>query len=130
MKDYVLSFIIGSSILSYVLWVLSLLRVKKSYYNFNGYLYLMILPIVTGFMTSFSLYLTRKFNGTLFQRLIFTSIIASLTAIFCVYYFKLYNWDNEKHKNKKYVYPFLSFIAHFINYGFIFYVLEKQFIKL
>jgi hypothetical protein len=122
MRDYILSFIIGSSILSYMLWILSLKRVKLDYYNFNGYVYYMITPFYFGIMNVLSLYFSRKFKLTKINRLLITSIISSAIIITLVYYFKIYNWKNN---NKKYLYPLMSLSGHLITYFIIIYILES-----
>lgn len=122
MKEYVLSFIIGSSILAYMLWIISLSRVDLEYYNFNGYLYYIIVPIYFGIMNVLSLYFSKKYKLSKLTRLIVTSVISSFIVINLVYRFKLYNW---KDKTKKYKYPLMSLTGHFITYFIIIYILEE-----
>lgn len=122
MKEYVLSFIIGSSILSYMLWVISLSRVDIKYYNFDGYIYYILMPIYFGFINVLSFYFSKKYKLSKLTRLIVTSAISSFIIINLVYRFKLYNW---KDKTKKYRYPLLSLTGHLITYFIIIYILEE-----
>jgi len=122
MKEYVLSFIIGSSILTYMLWIISLNQLDLEYYNFDGYLYYILVPIYFGSMNVLSLYFSNKYNLSKLTRLIVTSIISSFIIISVVYRFKLYNWKDE---NKKYKYPFMSLTGHLITYFIIIYILEE-----
>lgn len=122
MKEYVLSFIIGSSILAYMLWVISLSRVDIKYYNFNGYIYYILIPIYFGTINVLSLYFSKKYKLSKLTRLIVTSVISSFIIINLVYRFKLYNW---KDKTKKYRYPLLNLTGHLITYFIIIYILEE-----
>lgn len=122
MKEYVLSFIIGSSILAYMLWIISFSRLDLKYYNFNGYLYYILVPIYFGIMNVLSLYFSKKYKLSKLTRLIVTSIISSFIVINLVYRFKLYNW---KDKTKKYKYPLMSLTGHLTTYFIIIYILEE-----
>lgn len=122
MKEYVLSFIIGSSILAYMLWIISLSRVDLEYYNFNGYIYYILMPIYFGIINVLSLYFSKKYKLSKLTRLIVTSVISSFIIINLVYRFKLYNW---KDKTKKYMYPLMSLTGHLITYFIIIYILEE-----
>ena len=122
MKEYVLSFIIGSSILAYILWIISLSRVDIKYYNFNGYVYYILVPIYFGFINVLSFYFSKKYKLSKLTRLIVTSVISSFIIINLVYRFKLYNW---KDKTKKYMYPLMSLTGHLITYFIIIYILEE-----
>ena len=121
MKQYVQSFVVGSSILSYMLFILSLMRLPRDYYNFNPYVYYIIIPFYFGLMNMFSLFLTNKFNLSKLVRLVLISMMSSSVVIFLVYNFKLYNW---KKSNKKYRYPFMNFMGHLFCYFIMIYVLE------
>ena len=125
MKEYVLSFIIGSSILSYILVSYPLKHLDLDYYNFNGYTYYILVPIYFGIINMLSLYFSKKYKLSKFNRLIGTSIISSGIIISIAYYFKLYNWKN---KNRKYRYPLINFTGHLSTYFIIIYLLE-EFIK-
>ena len=70
MKEYVLSFIIGSSILAYMLWIISLSRVDLEYYNFSGYIYYILMPIYFGIINVLSLYFSKKYKLSKLTRLI------------------------------------------------------------
>ena len=122
MNNNILSFFIGSSILSYILWIVSLKRLDLSYYNFDGYIYYMTTPLYFGIMNMLSFYISNKFNIPTIIRFIATSIISSCMVITLVYKFNLYNWKDE---NKKYKYPLMSLSGHFITYFIIIYILEK-----
>ena len=122
-KDYVLSFVIGSSILVYMMWVLSLRRLDMDYYNFSGYNYFILAPLYFGIMNVISFYLAKKTGASDLTRLLVTSVISSLIVINLVYRYKLYNW---KDKNKKYKYPLMSITGHLITYFIIIYVLERN----
>tara|TARA_Y100000389_G_scaffold203857_1_gene253777 strand:+ start:863 stop:1681 length:819 start_codon:yes stop_codon:yes gene_type:complete len=123
LKEYVLAFIVGSSILAYILWVLSLRKVDIDYYNFDGYLYFILVPVYIGIMNVLSLYFSKKYGISNITRLLVTSLISSLIVINLVYRLKLYNW---KDKNKKKRYPLMSFIGHFLTYFIVIYVLENS----
>ena len=121
LKEHVLSFVIGSSILVYMIWVLSLRRIDMDYYNFSGYNYFILAPLYFGIMNVLSFYIAKKTGASNLTRLIVTSVISSLIVINLVYRYKLYNWKNEK---KKYRYPLMSITGHLITYFIIIYVLE------
>ncbi len=122
-KDLVLSFVIGSSILVYLLWVLSFRRLDTNYYNFDGYLYFILAPLYFGIINTISFYLSNKYKVNNLTRFLTTSVISSLIVIFLVYRNKLYNW---KDKNKKYKYPVMSLSGHLITYFIIIYLLEGR----
>ena len=121
MKEYLLAFVIGSSIFSYVLFVLSLSRLPRDYYNFSGYVYYIIVPIYFGIMNMLSLFVANRFKLSKFHRLILTTLVSSFIVITLVYSLKLYNW---KDKNKKYIYPFMNLAGHLSTYFIIIYLLE------
>ena len=125
MKEYLLAFVIGSSIFSYILFVLSLSRLPRDYYNFSGYVYYIIVPIYFGIMNMLSLFLANRFQLSKFQRLILITLVSSSIVITLVYSLKLYNWkDKNKDKNKQYIYPFMNLAGHLSTYFIIIYLLE------
>ena len=127
MKDYVLSFIIGSCIFGYFIWVLSLLRLNINYYKFNPYLYFIALPITNGLLTAISLYLARLLNISKFLRLVLVSLSSWSVVVYIVYYKKIYRW--KKDSIKPYIYPLINFAGNFTTFFIIIYLLESLFIK-
>ena len=74
MKEYVLSFIIGSSILAYMLWVISLSRVDIKYYNFDGYIYYILMPNLLWYYKCLITLLFKKYKLSKLTRLIVTRV--------------------------------------------------------
>ena len=122
-KEHVLSFVIGSCILVYMMWVISLRRIDMNYYNFSGYNYFILAPLYFGIINVLSFYIAKKTGSSNLTRLLVTSIISSLIVINLVYRYKLYNWKDRK---KKYRYPLMSITGHLITYFIIIYILERN----
>lgn len=121
--SYLRSFVIASSLPVFILWFLRLHQVKDRINIPHGYeMYKVLAPLYFGLMNMISLYLSKKYNWSLRQRLLNISLVS------CVFVFTL----NKLAKTytlttKQWIsYGFRLCLGHLITYNIIIHYLEKN----
>jgi hypothetical protein len=122
MNEYLRSFVIGSSWLSFIIFFIKVSNLSNNIKNYKYETYTILAPIYLGMMNMLSLYIQKKYNLSLRNRLIIISIISSLCIIIMVKLFKLYNYN----ENEYLAYTIRIFMNHFLIYNVIIYFIEDN----
>jgi hypothetical protein len=117
---YLRSFIIGASIPVVFLFYLGVMRSHNKNYSYETYT--LVAPIYFGFMNAISLYFSKKYNLTLRQRLLYTSVVSALVVVCLAKLFKTYTFSREEWL----VYVMKIIVFHIFTYNVIIYFLEKS----
>ncbi len=124
MKEYIRSFIIGTSLLVVLQFYLSVRHISDTVKNYSYKNYTIIAPLYFGIMNALSLYVGKKYGWSLRERLFYTSIFSGLFVPLFTYATKSYNFKNI---SEWVTYAIKVFIRHFITYNLIIYSIENHF---
>lgn len=123
MKEYIKSFVIGSSFPVVVLFFLIVANIKRNYsYEF----YSLLAPLYLGLMNALSLFFAKKWNMTLKERYTFIGLFSPLIVATFAFFTKAYT----KTADEWFFYSLNLLVQHFFVFNIIVYNLEKLFYKL
>ena len=118
--DYLKSFIIGSSLPVTISFLLGVMKSKHKNYSYESYS--LMAPIYFGLMNILALYLSKKYEWSLKQRLLYISILSAILVPSLAWFIQSY--DMNIYKWVKYVVRVM--INHLITYNLIIYFLEQN----
>jgi hypothetical protein len=114
---YLKSFVIGSSWFVFILFFLSVMKIKNKNYSYE--LYTIIAPFYLGLMNMLSLYLANKYKLSLRQRFLLIGIISPLIVIIFAKLSNSYNYTSKKW----YEYYVYIIVKHMLIFNIIIYYL-------
>jgi len=102
-KDYLLSFVVGSSFPASIIFFNAVTNYKKSRMsNVNYYHYSKITPIYLGILNMFGLYLAQKFNLSDRMRFLLISVIGIIIIGTSIQFLGTYNFTTKEEWIKHY----------------------------
>ncbi len=120
MKNYLKSFIIGSSYPVFVLFFFNVARSPPEKRNYTYEAYTKVAPIYLGLMNALSLFLAQTFNLSLRMRYILIGILSGMIVSAISTTFKTYNFDRKQWLE----YYGRIILTHFFVFNVIIYTLE------
>ena len=96
MGDYIKSFIIGSSLATFILPVFGTHLIYLSKRNYTDIQYLIIAPLYFGLSNAISLYVAKQFNLSLNTRMLLSSLISIVVVLTFVKINKVYVFTSDE----------------------------------
>lgn len=120
--DYLKSFVIGSSFSVFIIFYLMVFNLSNNIKQYSNEKYAIIAPFYFGIMNVISLYIGKKFDLTLRERLLIISVTSIILVISYVKIFNVYNLTNSEWNT----YYLTIIITHLFAFNIIIYLLEKN----
>jgi hypothetical protein len=117
-REYLRSFVIGSSFLVFFPFFYIVSQMNPSYRNYSYVSYTFVAPVFLGFANMFSLFLQNTFDLSKENRLLSISLLAPTILFSYVMYSKAYTKVTIS-------YPIYLFLLYFIVWNFVVYSLDS-----